>query len=151
MNDISIYFDGACTPTNPGGIGSWGYIIQKDGKNIVEDCGVAEDGKPSTCNVAEYFGLISALKKLNELDEAKFPIKIYGDSNLVIQMVTKKWGWRKGAWLPHRKMPHLKVLLFEALELLEGKSFTAEWISRDYNEEADRLSKLGYKKFIEVK
>ncbi len=58
---------------------------------------------------------------------------IRGDSQLIIYQLTGKYQCKKEA---------LRICLEECHELLTGLDWRAEWIRRDENEEADRLSKL---------
>lgn len=141
-----IYFDGACEPVNPGGTASYGFVIKKDGKIIAKASKIIGSGPGMTNNLAEYHGLIAALKYLLAHYSPvtnKQELIIYTDSNLVYSMVSKKWGWsrKKTVWRPHKNHPHLKELLFEALKLLEKFDYQIKWIPRQQNSFADSLSK----------
>lgn len=140
---IELYFDGACEPINPGGTASYGWVIKKDGKNIKTGYGIVGMGEGMTNNVAEYMGLIKGLEEYINL-HLNEKLLIYGDSSMIINMITGKWGWSKNKtkWNPHKKMPHLKKLLDQALSLLRKVDYEAEWIPREKNKEADALSKL---------
>lgn len=139
---LKIYFDGACEPINPGGTASYGYIIKKGNKIIKDGSGIVGTGKGMTNNVGEYYGLIEGIKSFLSL-KIKEKIIIYGDSNLVCSYVSKEWGWskKKTVWNPHKKFPHLRKLLDEALKLLENIDYKVKWIPREKNQEADNLSK----------
>ena len=63
---ITCHVDGLCEPVNPGGIATYGFVIYRDGKKLVEGCGVANHPSPSN-NVAEYVACIKCLEKLLEL------------------------------------------------------------------------------------
>ena len=139
---IELYFDGACEPFNPGGTASYGWLLKKDGKEIKSGHGVVGSGEGMTNNVAEYSGLIYGLEEFLKLNlQEKLLIK--GDSNMVINMISGKWGWnkKKSKWQPHEKLPHLKELLNQALSLLKKIEYEVEWIPREENKEADALSK----------
>jgi len=141
---VEIYFDGACEPINPGGTASYGFVIKKDGRIIAQESKIVGRGAGMTNNLAEYNGLIAALKTLLTLRTLKTDsLVIYTDSNLVYNMISKNWGWskKKTVWHPHKDHPHLKKLLFEALELLEKFNYTIKWIPREKNQQADHLSK----------
>ena len=152
---IILHFDGACEPINPGGTASWGYTIKNQfGELLRSDHGIVGKGKGMTNNVAEYTGLIEAIKGARDFGFIG-TIQIYGDSSLVINMITKKWGWQKTrsgkniiGWNPHNEQPHLRKLLDEVFKLLEGKEFTATWIPREDNAECDALSKIHNEKQI---
>jgi ribonuclease HI len=140
--NTELYFDGACEPVNPDGTAAYGYLLKRAGKVIAEGAGIVGEGAGMTNNIAEYTGFIEGLKKFKELG-AEGHLAVRGDSNLVISMVSKKWGWnrKKTRWVPHDDMPHLKVLLDQALLLLEGLDYDLAWVPREKNGEADRLSK----------
>ena len=139
---IEIYFDGACEPINPGGTASYGYLIKNNGQTIKKESKIIGKGAGMTNNLAEYHGLVSALKTLKTL-RLSDSLTIYTDSKLVFNMVAKNWGWNKNktVWHPHKEHPHLKKLLFEALALLENFKYQIKWIPREQNQQADDLSK----------
>lgn len=139
---IEIYFDGACEPINPGGTASCGYLVKRDGKVIIQGSKMIGVGKGMTNNIAEYTGLIEAIKAISNLN-TKEKVKICGDSNIVCNTVAKKWGWnkKKTAWNPHKNASHLKLLLEEALDLLKNFEYEIKWISNKKNQEADQLSR----------
>ncbi len=139
---LEIYFDGACEPINPGGTASYGWLIKKDGVTIAKEAKIIGSGDGMTNNVAEYQGLIAALKYVNS-QRLGGPVKIYSDSSLVSNMIAKKWGWnkKKTKWQPHKNMPHLKKLLYEVFKLLNHYEFEINWVTNKKNQEADQLSK----------
>jgi len=139
---IEIYFDGACEPVNPGGTASYGYLVKQDGKTIIQGSKIIGTGKGMTNNVAEYTGLIEAVKAISNLN-IKERLRICGDSNIVCNTIAKKWGWnkKKTLWNPHKNAPHLKPLLEEALNLLKSFDYEIKWISNKDNQQADWLSK----------
>ena len=140
---IEIYFDGACEPFNPGGTASYGWLIKENGKILAQKGGIIGSGEGITNNVGEYTGLIKALEALQRLNVKEGKIEIFGDSDLVCNMVSKKWGWneKKTKWIPHKDSPHLKPLLDRVLGLLAGYDFEIKWVPREQNHEADKLSK----------
>ena len=139
---IELYFDGACEPVNPGGTASFGWLLKKDGKIIEEGAGIVGEGDGMTNNIAEYHGLIEGITAFQKL-KLKEKVVIKGDSNLVVNMLSKNWGWnkKKTIWKPHHKMPHLKELLDKAHELLADIDYQVQWVPREQNQEADSLSK----------
>jgi ribonuclease HI len=90
---IEIYTDGSCIG-NPGP-GGWGLIMLYKGEQI-ELSGGEED---TTNNRMEMTAIIKALELLHKkFDEKEFnnlDIKIYSDSNLIIQTLNQ--GWKKKA------------------------------------------------------
>lgn len=138
---LEAHFDGACTPMNPGGTATYGaHVVDRFvAKVIYEGKGVVCEGPGATNNIAEYAGFIKVLEWLAQLEEPS-ETKIYGDSKLVLMQVT-------GAW--RINAPHLLKLCNEAREKLKalhakGHQITLEWVPRELNTHADRLSKLAY-------
>lgn len=149
---ILIHFDGACGPRNPGGIATWAYIIQRMDEQenrarkytfLESAYGAIGQGAGMTNNLAEYHGLLEAIKAVERLGVSGETLRIYSDSSLVVNMVNKTWGGR----LPHKDKPHLKKMLFHCWAYLEGKTWEIRWIPREHNESCDYLSKRAIKEF----
>ncbi|WP_243665646.1 ribonuclease HI [Vulcanisaeta sp. JCM 16159] len=106
------YFDGACEPRNPGGVGTYGFVIYGNEGNVVhEDYGIACEPSPNcTNNVAEYTGLIRALEWLLGNGFGGSRITVRGDSQLVIRQLMGVYSVRA---------EHLRPLHDRALELLK--------------------------------
>lgn len=136
---ITIKFDGACGPQNPGGRCGGGAVILKDNDLFME---VSERYEPrikgqTSNNVGEYFGLILAFHHLldNYLQDEE--ILVMGDSNLVIEQMSGNWKIKKGIYVE---------LANKAKELKANfKNIRFEWIPREENEWADELSKMAIK------
>lgn len=135
----TAYFDGACWPTNPGLIASYGALIFHDGNRIWECAQVYSPPRDRpyqiTNNVAEYCGLIAVLDYLLERDMNRETITVFGDSQMAIRQCfgTGKI-FKKGRLYEHLAIDaKAKASLFE--------SMTGEWIPRELNETADKLSK----------
>jgi len=136
---IEAYFDGLCEP-NPGGVATYGFVIKRDGKKVHEGHGLAGTPKTprATNNVAEYTGLIKALEWLLA-QKIKEPVTVRGDSDLVIKQV-------KGEFKV--KSPLLAPLHGQVKDLLEKlPEITFEWIQRERNADADRLTNLAYAEY----
>jgi ribonuclease HI len=136
MNEYLAWFDGACTPVNPGGTASFGVIIKdENGTVLLRDHGVVGKGKAMSNNVAEYAGVLHILKYLAPRLPGR--VAIHGDSNLVINQLNGKWRVRKGFYLS------IAIETKELLAHLRGLGWQINfcWIPRERNEECDRLSK----------
>ena|SRR5688572_25355301 len=136
---IEAYFDGLCEP-NPGGVATYGFVIKRDGKKLHEGHGLAGTPKTpqATNNVAEYTGLIRALEWLLA-QKPPGPIFVRGDSDLVIKQVQG---------LYKVKSPLLAPLHGQVKELLEQlPEITFEWVQRERNADADRLTNLAYAEY----
>jgi len=146
---ITLHFDGACTPVNPGGVGTFGFVVDfHDGLSPLCASGVCDDGKPSTNNIAEYHGILCGLRLLHAKMTENENIQVFGDSALVVNMVAGLWG-RKN---PHKNAPHLLPLLEEATQIIaalskRGNKISVRWIPREKNEIADSLTKMAYKQY----
>ena len=139
---ILIYFDGACEPRNPGGLGTFGFIIRDlPGLEPVMGCGVLGDGPAMTNNVAEYAALGKALRWLSDNARgalaASDELVISGDSKLVCEQLAGKWACNAAG---------LKPLLARCKELLAGLGcrWSTRWMSRDENTAADSLTRAAF-------
>jgi ribonuclease HI len=136
---IEAYFDGLCEP-NPGGVATYGFVIKRDGKKVHEGHGLA--GTPrtpqATNNVAEYTGLIRALEWILG-QKPKEPVVVRGDSDLIVKQVKGLYKVKSGLLAP---------LHAEARELIEKlPGITVEWVPRERNADADRLTNLAYAEY----
>ena len=134
---ITVYFDGLCSPKNPGGVAAYGYLIYRDNELIQSGFGVVGEGKGMTNNVAEYEGLEAALWWLNE-QGIRDRIEIRGDSQLVIKQMNGEWQIRSET--SRKYVPKIQ-------KLLEGRVANFVWIKRDENEAADRFSRKAYESY----
>jgi ribonuclease HI len=140
---LFVYFDGLCEPKNPGGVATYGVIIQRNGETVFEDCGLAEAepwSDDASNNVAEYSAVIHALEWLDKNKQNDSNIVIHGDSNLIVSQLNGKY-----------KVKSLRIveLHHKAKKLLSRFSnLTIEWVDRSLNQEADRLSRIAYKRYI---
>ncbi|MDP2643705.1 MAG: ribonuclease HI family protein [Desulfobacterales bacterium] len=98
---ITVFFDGACEPVNPGGIAAYGVIIQIDGKEIFRESKIVAEGPMASNNVAEYNGLIAALRYLFKHKYKDEKIQCFGDSKLVIEQMNGNWNINKGLYVEH--------------------------------------------------
>ena len=126
---MDIYFDGA-SKGNPGDAGCGWRIVSGDGS---ESSGGRSLGQ-ATSNVAEYQGLISALREARPSPGET--VNVRGDSKLVIEQV--QGNWRVNA-------PHLQPLAREARELVSeyrsnGCEVNFEHIPRSENSYADSMA-----------
>lgn len=133
----TLYFDGLCEPVNPGGLACYGWLITGDGGETLDTGkGVITRGKGATNNIAEYQALLAGLRAVKEMDLSG-PIKVKGDSQLVIKQMTGVWQCRAA---------NLRPLLSEAKQLSAGLGDVRfRWIPRDLNTRADKLSWDAYR------
>lgn len=136
------YFDGLCEPVNPGGVATYGVVIKRAGSTVFEDSGLAF-AKPwsseASNNVAEYSAAIHALEWLKQNGLQDSPVVLRGDSRLIINQL-------KGSFKV--KAPRVLELHGRASRfLLEFSNIRLEWVNRERNSEADRLSRVAYQKY----
>lgn len=120
------YFDGACSG-NPGPM-TIKYMVEGHSGETLIAC--SSDIGEGTNNIAEYAALIKLLKYLKQhgLEE----VQIYGDSQLIINQVLKKWK------INQRNM---QVLAGKAWDLMKDHpGWSISWIRREFNV-ADGLDK----------
>lgn len=136
--DAVVYCDGACTPFNPGGVASYGWVAYWHGKRARDGCGVVCEGDGATNNVAEYSALINALKYFISKNFYG-PLLVRSDSQLLVNQMAGRWGVNADNLKPYHQ---------EARRLAERfTEIVFEWIPREKNEPADALSKKAYREY----
>ncbi len=142
MKKIIVNIDGACEPINPGGVASYGFLIQKNGEILHKGKGVIGEGKGMTNNVAEYTAAIEAIKWIKENLEPE-EIKLLSDSQLLIRQLKGEYAVKSNRIKPlYREIGKL-------LEKLESE-VSFKWIPRDENQEADKLSKEAIEEYLKT-
>jgi ribonuclease HI len=127
---IEAYTDGRAEP-NPG-LGTYGYVIYRDGRRVHSEHGVA--GQGVTNNFAEYFCLIKALERLRDYHEEE--ILVFSDSTLLVNQMEGRWKFKRGNY---------GEKYLRAKELARGFSnLRFEWIPREKNSEADELTNIAF-------
>lgn len=139
---IAIYFDGLCEP-NPDGVATYAFVIDgitADPLDPITGCGVLDGAKGNTNNLAEWVALGKALAFLRATKAPVDELKIFGDSQLVINQLKGKWQCKNErlATLRDRCYEHLKALA------IPREKVSAEWIPREQNIQADALSRAAY-------
>ena len=136
---IKIYTDGACKG-NPG-VGGWGAIIMRDGKNIELFGGENE----TTNNRMELMAVIMALKEI----PSNLELTIYTDSTYV-QKGISEWikNWKVNNWRSSNKKPvKNKDLWVDLDEAVGSRKIYWEWVKghagNEGNEKADELANQG--------
>jgi len=135
---IEVYIDGLCEPVNPGGVACYGISLKGDVTAQLH--GVIGQGQKMSNNVAEFSALVKALTVLLPYSEST--IRIYSDSQLLVNVMTGRWRPRGGLYLPYCK---------DALKLAERfDNISYVWIPRERNAEADALSRKAYELWCEA-
>jgi ribonuclease HI len=136
---LVIHCDGACEPKNPGGCGTLGWVAYDAGViPTAEAYGYAALGitPQMSNNVAEYRAVISALEWA--LSQGHLRVIIRTDSQLVVKQVNGEYRCNK---------PHLQELRDRARTLLSAVQGRIQWVPRESNEEADKLSRKAYREW----
>jgi ribonuclease HI len=133
MAEVVLSFDGACWP-NPGGTATWGFVVR--GPAGLDDSGSGVVAGPDrTNNVAEWSGLEMGLRFLaaNPPRTPGVKLAIRGDSQLVVKVLNGEWASKSPVLTPFRD---------RCLDLLArlGLDWSASWVPRAENAEADRLT-----------
>jgi len=84
-------------------------------------------------NVAEYYALIELVKWYKE-NRLAVPLKVYSDSQLVVNQMNGVWAVRGGLYLPYYNR------LLDMLDAATYQNLTFEWIPGEENL-ADELAK----------
>jgi len=96
---LDVYTDGA-SRGNPGPA-AYGFIFVKNNEIVFEDSGTLGT---TTNNTAEYYAILSALKKAQAQEFARESVTVYSDSELVIKQINHQYRITK---------PHLAELRAE--------------------------------------
>lgn len=120
---------------NPGPAG-WAWVVS-------DDVWAAGGFERATNNIGELTALLKLLEHTREAGFAEEHLKVYADSQYVINAVTK-WmaGWKRRGWKKADGKPVANRDLMIALDReLEGREVTFEWVrghaGHDLNEAAD--------------
>lgn len=144
VDKIHIFFDGAChnkgVEVSPMGIGVYSRISR------TEEITIAEYKGFGTSNIAEWCALIRALELCLELRDLPNALNftrqfvLHGDSQLIVNQFNEVYRVKQNHFIPYfRRADHLRTMLGTALR-------SVNWIRREYNEQADELSKEGLNK-----
>ena len=131
---ITAYFDGCVEPMNPGGHGSWAFIVRHGDGTTVGIPGYCGSGPHITNNCMEYRAFLELLRCLEVLAPSHMVIR--GDSKLVVEQMSGRWGCRAGLYAPLYR----EALGFLARVRKTHLSIRVQWVPREENEEADRLA-----------
>lgn len=145
--NIEVYFDGLCEPRNPHGVATYGFVIYdnrsaKERVRLHEGYGVVGAGclgDDVSNNVAEYTALMKALEWLVQNNLTEKLVEVKGDSQLAIRQLNGIY---------RVKAPRIIPLYKRVVELAEKfNKIHFIWVPRQYNEEADSLSRKAYHEF----
>jgi len=144
MKNIEIYTDGGCA-RNPDGPGGYGVVLlyEKDGETYKKQ--LNEGYKSTTNNRMELMAVIKGLEALKE----KCNVKLYSDSQYIVNAINKKWvyKWKSYNWYksPKGKERPKNIDLWEKIiDLLDKHNVEFIWVrghcGNFYNELCDKLA-----------
>lgn len=133
---LNLYVDGA-SKGNPGMAGAGAWISNREGKKLLA---VSRYLGCKTNNEAEYWALLIGLRQAQRFGRSS--IRIFTDSELVAKQVKGTYRVRE---------PNLKGLHRQVMEQLKAfSSVQIESISRQENQEADRLANEAIRRKMEA-
>lgn len=127
LSKWTAWFDGATAGSNPGVRGIGGLLCGPKGERIE----ISHEIGPGTNNSAEYAALIAVLDAAVEAQVQE--IDVFGDSLLVVNQVNGAWSIANKDLIP---LCRTAIALRQAIPVVR-----IQWIPREVNKEADRLSK----------
>jgi ribonuclease HI len=137
-----LLFDGAYQSSrkvHDAGMMSLGWLILKNERQVAHGFGVAARGVDASSNMAEYLALIDGLQALLDLRVRDAPVKVYGDSRVVISQM------RGGVQV---NAARLRALHHQAAQLAQRLNIVAwEWVPRTQNQQADQLTRQALRRF----
>jgi ribonuclease HI len=129
---IVCHFDGACA--YPGGRAAYGAVIRRGGRVIWRASeSVPDRGAGTSCNLAEYAGLVAVLRYLLAAGLNRERIVVIGDSQLVIRQMFGRWRIKSGCYVELAREAKRLLMQFPHIE--------GRWVPRARNSTADALSK----------
>jgi ribonuclease HI len=158
--NLEIWTDGSCWP-NPGN-GAWAFVILSNDEVIVEKSGFCQN---VTNNRMEYQALIEAFDYIKREKIWYERLKVYSDSNLLVQTITQwmeRWksnGWRRTVGRSLKPIANLDLV--KKLDQIKSEyDFDIKWVKGHadikWNERCDQLCRLefnnrGLKSFEELR
>ena len=144
MANYKLYFDGSCSPQNPGGTAKYGFALFREGHAdpIELDHGTIGTGPGMTNNLAEFHALWHGMMAfyLDTRDHVNGnTLNCIGDSKLVVNIMNKRWHATsdKAYYTAYDSANKLRNTLIKS-----GHVVNFKWIPREQNEQADDLSKI---------
>jgi len=121
---------------NQHGLLGYGWLIQRDGREVARGFGVFLRNCKAGSSAAEYLALIDGLEALTDLHITDDQVEIRGDAKCVIDQMT-------GAATV--SSPLTRILHRRARKLSKRLgSLTWTWVPRRENRNADRLSRRSF-------
>ena len=143
---VHIFFDGSCDNNSKMKLMGAGVYTFLEGENLPKYSKAYFKGTQGTSNIAEWEALTEALKmavlvKRELEDDIEF--HIFGDSQIIVKQFNEEYEIHK---------PYFKPYFIECKRYAQylGDSLQGVgWIRRQFNTDADKLSKAGVTEFFE--
>lgn len=129
MTELKLYFDAS----NKDKYIQYGWVLYNKEVVIAEDYGRITTNE-STCNFAEHCGLAYGLRYLYDNPIEFDFLRIFGDSQLIVNHVNGKWRCKNERLL---RMLKLSKLLLKLINV----PWEITWIPRAQNSYADKLTR----------
>lgn len=126
----NLFTDGACT-RNPGGVSTYGFLLEGDDKEIDFGYGVICSGAKSNNVMAECYAISQGLMSFLRHWDQRGELTVLNDSQYVIGMLTNN---------EKLKDFHFRLAKMQIREISKYLKITLKWIPRK-NNKADILSK----------
>lgn len=144
MDPLHVHFDGLCQPINPQGIACYGFVARRGDTVLHEEHGLATEPftESATNNLAEYVGLLKALAWLDREGHHDRPVRVHGDSMMVVEQMMGKY---------KPKADSILAAYHEARALTgRFRDLTVTWVPRAENGHADDLTERAYREAMET-
>lgn len=139
--NLIMYSDGLCEPRNPGGVCTYGWVAEYDGKEVAYQRGYITEGAKATNNLSEYTAIIHAIAWVWHREMWTEEILFRTDSQLVIRQLQGEWAV---------KAESIRPLYERARRGLDRLTrYQLEWVPREQNERADVLSRQAYRAHLQ--
>jgi len=137
---ITVYVDGLTEPVNPGGVGTIGFAVYRDGERLHREARVIGEGPTISNNRAEYEALNGALQWLLEHGLSAEEVEVHSDSRLLVNQMQGRWAVKGGLYMAAHERAKILASRFPRLSI--------RWVPREENEEADSLSREAYERYV---
>ena len=140
---LRVWIHGVCDP-NPGGTAAYSVVVKQNLIPLFKKSGVVGAGRGMTSNVAEYSALIALIEWLEanliHVPKGREMIRVYSDSELLVNQMNGLWGVHGGAYLKYYEQASMRLsevkvegvplfnkLKFEYVEPEESTIKEIEW------------------------
>lgn len=135
---ITIYFRGFCQPNKNGGKMSYGSTIYHNGKEIYKkDLPYKRDDGIASNHIADYCGLVSALRFLISKGLTKEQVYCVSDSQLVVKQMMREYEINDGKYKEYAR---------QAIKLLKYFDMPPYFEWRQIKKSLENINKLLEKK-----